>query len=153
LRICRILLCCLSICRLSIAYGQERHELSGDSTEVIHAAEVYIQKQYHQHLQYQQKASRAQQRMLRKLQRQESRLAAKLRRSDSTLFAQYQKLNAANFDSLRKTAGDTTLLNKLAVQQPVKALDSLKKIQSFIQQKIPGGQIYPYPVWTSSILS
>ena len=137
--ICRVLLCCLSVCCLSSTYAQEKQLPIEDSTIVIHAAEVFIQKQYRQHLQYQQKASRAQQRMLRKLQRQESRLAAKLRRSDSTLYAQYQKLNAANFDSLRKTAGDTTLLNKLAGQQPVKALDSLKKIQSFIQQKIPGG--------------
>ncbi|MCS4165186.1 hypothetical protein [Sphingobacterium sp. BIGb0116] len=139
MNICRLLLFCLSVCCISSAYAQENLLFIADSTEVVHAAEVYIQKQYRQHLQYQQEASRAQQRMLRKLQRQEFRLAAKLQRSDSILYVQYQKLNAANFDSIRKTAMDTALLNKMAGMQPVKALDSLKKIQSFIQQKIPGG--------------
>ena len=109
-----------------------------DSTEVVHAAEVYIQKQYRQHLQYQHKASRAQNRMLRRLERRENRIEARLRRSDSALYAQYQKLNAAGFDSIRKTAGDTALLKRQAGDKPVKALDSLKKIQSFIQQKISG---------------
>lgn len=132
-----LLLLCILLAWIS-ARAQEASAIE-DSTEIVHAAEVYIQKQYRQHLQYQQKASRAQQRMLRKLQRQECRLAAKLQRSDSTLYAQYQKLNAADFDSLRKTAMDTALLNKMAGMQSVKALDSLKKIQSFIQQKIPGG--------------
>jgi len=137
LRIFCILLCCLSIFSLSISYGQNSHELLGDSTEMVHAAEVYIQKQYRQHLQYKHKASRAQNRMLRRLERRENRIAARLRRSDSALYAQYQKLNAVDFDSIRKTASDTALLKKLAGDKPVKALDSLKKIQSFIQQKIP----------------
>ncbi|WP_343560944.1 hypothetical protein [Sphingobacterium sp.] len=108
-----------------------------DSTEVVHVAEVYIRQQYRQHLQYQQKSARIQRRMLRRLQRQEARTVAKIRRSDSALYAQYQQLNAVSFDSLRKTA-DTGMLRRLAGNKPVKALDSLQKIQSFIQQKVPG---------------
>lgn len=133
-----LLLCFLLACSISFSYAQDNQALIEDSAEVVHVAEVYIKQQYRQHLQYQQKSGRVQRRMLRRLQRQEDRMVAKIRRSDSTLYAQYQQLNTVSFDSLRKAAADTGMLRRLAGKKPVKALDSLHKIQSFIQQQVPG---------------
>lgn len=133
-----ILICAVLLAVSISSSGQEVSDIE-DSAVIVHAAEVYIQQQYRQHLQYQRKTSKAQQRMLRKLQRQESRLATKLRQSDSALYAQYQQLNSISFDSLNRVVRDTALLRQLSGERQINALDSLGKIQSFIQKQIPGG--------------
>ncbi|RQO31112.1 hypothetical protein DBR32_10435 [Taibaiella sp. KBW10] len=124
----------MSSCFASLAQDQTLIYAS-DSSEIVHAAKVYIKKQSGHYTRYEKKAGRSQRRLLKRLQRQENQLARQLQRSDSLLYARYRKLSSLSFDSLGKSLKDSTFLKQAQAKYPSKALDSLKKIQNFIQNK------------------
>jgi len=106
---------------------------SSQDLETIVTGEQYLSSRTAALDKYLKRAERIQQKLLKKLRRQEARLARKLADKDSTRYAQYKNM-PLTYDSIAARSADTAV----AKAQPgakTTIIDSLKKVQNFVQQQ------------------
>jgi len=85
---------------------------------------------------YDSRLKHQQEHLLNKLKRKEKHFADKLKNTDSVAYAAYQKDATISFDSISKLSKDDTGANaKKIAKRKNSAVDSLKRIASFVQNK------------------
>lgn len=107
---------------------------SQDATETISNGDNYLQIHIHKLEKYYRRSSRIQYRLLKKLSKKEHSLAGALADNNPELYKQYLDGNTS-YDSIMAMSGDTALLRNKGSPRSDKAIDSLKKIQGFIQKQ------------------
>lgn len=105
-----------------------------DSAELIDQAASYMRSNIGSLNRYNKRLARTQQRLLRRLARKERKLLSRLKKKDSLA---YQKLsNTPSFDSLQALLHpDSASLAARTRGRINSSIDSLKKIQSFVEHK------------------
>ncbi len=84
---------------------------------------------------YNSRIEKQQDRLLKKLKKQENRLAHKLKKTDSLAYARYRQ-QTLSFDSIGKISkSDTGSTAEKFSKRKNLSIDSLRGIQSFVQQK------------------
>lgn len=109
-------------------------EYTVDSIELADQGERYVESNFHALSRYQQRMARVQQRLLARLARKERRMLVRLKRTDSLA---YQRLShSLSFDSLKRLSRpDSVTLLARTNGRVNNSIDSLKKVQAFLQQK------------------
>lgn len=83
-----------------------------------------------------QQFKKQQDKLLKRLKRKEAKYAKQLQKKDSVGFTKY-KSNQLTFDSISRLAQpDSIQLYRYAIQKPHKVIDSLKGVQSFLENKV-----------------
>lgn len=133
-----LLLLLFGLMLLPIACPAQEFAPVVDSTELADQGTQYLRSNIGSLSKYEARLQHAQKRLLHKLARKERKLLSRLKKRDSVA---YQRLSqTASFDSLQSQIhpDSATLLSRTKGRLS-SGLDSLKKIQAFVQGKIPSG--------------
>lgn len=113
---------------------QDDDNNSDDAAATISNGDNYLYIRIHKLEKYYRRASRIQHRLLKKLSKKEHSLAGTLAAKQPELYRQYLAGNVS-YDSIMTLSGDTALLRNKGSPQDNKTIDSLKKIQDFLQKQ------------------
>jgi len=129
----RLTLCCgLLLSAPVCAFGQSS-DLTGEEAQVIQQGKKYIDFNVRVLDKYSRRIKRQQALFLKRLQRKEQRFARQLKHKDSAAYARYQ-LQQLSYDSISHLLNpDSATLVAKTKNKANKAIDSLKGVQTFIQ--------------------
>lgn len=122
----------LLYCLLFISFRAPAQE---ESDQVYINGTRYLNIKIHSLEKFNSRIKRQQEHLIKQLKRKEKKLAKKLKHSDSASYAQFQE-QRLSYDSIGKIMHkDSVTISTTVAKRHNRTIDSLKKVQSFIQNK------------------